>query len=142
MNKLILSSSVLLLLSACSKITPVKEIAVSKTVEFSVYQAVDYSAPVYNGVEAEVRLTLGKQTSNGSEVILWDTVIPYQSLRAYPAIQTPLRINKQFDILQNSEQLRFGKVIRYRDALNQVSFVAIGEDIPPSVNVKVIQVDL
>lgn len=142
MNKLILSSSLLLLLSACNKITPVKEIAVSKTVEFSVYQAGDYSAAAYNGTEAEVHLIVGKQTENGTEVILWDTVMAYKSLRAYPATQNPLRINKQFDVLQNSEQLRFGKVIRYRHVLNQISLVAVGEDIPASVNVKVIQVDL
>lgn len=142
MNKLILSSSLLLLLSACNKISPVKEIPVSKTVEFSVYQGGDYSASVYNGVEAEVRLTISKQLVNNSQVILWDTLMPYQNLRAYPLTQTPLLISKQFDILQNSEQLRFGKVIRYKDALNQVNLVATGEDIPASVNVKSVQVDL
>jgi hypothetical protein len=142
MHKLILSSSLLLLVTACSKLSPVKELPVSKTVEFSVYQAADYSGSVYNGVQAEVRLTISKQTANNSHVILWDTLMPYQNLRAYPSTQAPLLISKQFSVLQNSEQLRFGKVIRYKDALNQISLVATGEDIPASVNTKSVQVDL
>jgi hypothetical protein len=142
MNKLILSSALILLIASCKKISPVKENPVVKTVEFTVYQAADYSGPVYNGVQAEVRLTISKQFANNSHVILWDTLMPYQNLQAYPSTQTPLRITKQFSILQNTEQLRFGKVIRYKDALNQVSLVATGEDIPSAVHTKSVQVDL
>ncbi|QNA43386.1 hypothetical protein [Lacibacter sediminis] len=142
MKKLILSSTILLLLIACKKPTPAKAVSVLQTVEFKVFQAADYSAPVYNGVEAEVRLAVSKQLSNNSQMVLWDTLIPYQLLRAYPLMQTPLFISKKFEIVRDSEKLRFGKVIRYRDALNRISLNATGEDIPASVTNKLIQVDL
>ena len=146
MQKLTLSSSLLLLLFAsCTKPdVSENETPVSKTIEFRLAQATDYSASVYDGVQAELRLSVSKQTDGIlAPVILWDTIIPYQSLRVYPGSQTPLIINKQFNgIIESKETIRYSKVIRYRDALNQISMTAFGEDIPASVNSKSVPVDL
>jgi hypothetical protein len=146
MQKLTLSSSLLLLLFAsCSKpVVSEKEIPVSKTIEFRLAQATDYSAPMYDGVQAEVRLSISKQVAGANTpVILWDTIIPYQSLRVYPASATPLMINKQFNgIVESKESIRFNKVVRYKDGLNQTSMNASGEDIPSSVSNKLVMVDL
>lgn len=145
MQKVILSSLVLLLFAACTK-SGVREFEppVSKTIEFRLSQASDYSGSVYDGVQAEVRLSVSKQTDGIlAPVILWDTIIPYQSLRVYPTSQTPLLINKQFNgIVESKETVRFNKIVRYRDALNQISMTAFGEDIPASVSSKSVLVDL
>lgn len=146
MKKLTLSSSLLLLLFAsCSKPdVSEKEIPVSKTVEFRLAQAADYSGSVYDDIQAEVRLSVSKQVAGtSSSVILWDTIIPYQSLRVYPASATPLLINRQFNgIFESKESIRFSKVVRYKDGLNQISMNASGEDIPASVSNKLVVVDL
>lgn len=146
MEKLTLSYCLLLLFStACNKpVIRENELPVSKSIEFRLAQATDYSASVYDGVQAEVRLSVSKQTDGiSAPVVLWDTMIPYQSLRVYPTSQTPLIINKQFNgIIESKETVRFNKVIRYRDVLNQISMSASGEDIPASVTIKSVQVDL
>ncbi|MEJ8820284.1 hypothetical protein [Lacibacter sp. H407] len=146
MQKVILSSFLLLLLfAACTK-SGVREFEppVSKTIEFRLSQASDYSGSVYDGVQAEVTLSVSIQSDVlPALLILWDTIIPYQSLRVYPGSQTPLIINKQFNgIIESKETVRYSKVIRYRDALNQISMTAFGEDIPASVNSKSVPVDL
>lgn len=146
MQKLTLSSSLLLLLFAsCSKPdVSEKEIPVSKTVEFRLAQAADYSGSVYDGIQAEVRLSVSKHVAGtSSSVILWDTIIPYQSLRVYPTSATPLLISRQFNgIFESKESIRFSKVVRYKDGLNQISMNALGEDIPASVSNKLVVVDL
>lgn len=145
MQKVILSSLTLLLFAACTKSGVTEfEPPVSKTIEFRLAQATDYSGSVYDGVQAEVSLSVSIQSDLlRAPLILWDTIIPYQSLRVYPGSQTPLIINKQFDgITESKETIRYSKVIRYRDALNQISMSAFGEDIPVSVSSKSVPVDL
>ena len=145
MQKVILSSLVLLLFAACTKSRVIEfEAPVSKTIEFRLAQATDYSGSVYDGVQAEVSLSVSMQSDLlPTPLVLWDTIIPYQSLRVYPGSQTPLIINKQFNgIIESKETIRYSKVIRYRDALNQISMTAFGEDIPASVNSKSVPVDL
>ena len=145
MQKVILSSLVLLLFAACTKSGVIEfEPPVSKTIEFRLAQATDYSGSVYDGVQAEVSLSVSIQSDLlPAPLILWDTIIPYQSLRVYPGSQTPLIINKQFNgIIESKETVRYSKVIRYKDALNQINMNATGEDIPSSVTNKLVLVDL
>ncbi len=147
MKQLTLSVLMLLaLVTSCKKKPEFKgtESPVSKAIEFRVAQAADYSAPVYDGVQAEVRLTVAKESlQNGTTVVLWDTTFSMRSLRQYPAFNTPLNVLKQFNgILESREALRVSRIIRYSTGSNQPSMNAKSEVIPSLTPLKRFDVSL
>ncbi len=134
------------LLVCCTK-DPVEQIpekAVSKAVEFRIAQSKDYSPAVYDGVQAELKLTLSKQNlQTGINTIVWDTIISKRAIRLYPGMVNQLVITKIIDgIYESKESLRVSQVISYSDANNQVYQQGWGEDIPTSIAVKKVDVNL
>lgn len=108
------------------------ETPVNKAVEFRIAQAGDYTAPVYDGVLAELKLTIAKENlQTGTNTVLWDTTFSMRSLRQYPAATSPLKLTKQFNgIMESKESLRMSRIIRYMNGANNVWMNAKGESIP------------
>lgn len=136
----------LALAAACKKKPEYKgtESPVSKAIEFRVAQAADYSAPAYDGVQAEVRLSVAKENQqNGTTAVLWDTTFSMRSLRLYPAFNAPLTVLKQFNgILESRESLRVSRIIRYSNSNNQNSMNAKSESVPSLTPLKRFEVTL
>lgn len=111
---------------------PGTERPVSKALEFRIAQAGDYTAPVYDGVQAELKITVSKENHHaGTNTVLWDTTFGMRSLRQYPAITSPLRLTKQFNgIIESKESLRMSRIIRYMNGANNFWTNAKGESIP------------
>lgn len=147
MKQFILSAVMILTLAAACKKKPEykgSESPVSKAIEFRVAQAADYSASVYDGVQAEVRLSVTKENQqNGSATVLWDTTFGMRSLRQYPAFSSPLTLLKQFTgIMESTESLRVSRIIRYNSGNNQFSMNAKSESVPSLTPLKRFEVSL
>ena len=145
MKKFILPAMAFLLV-CCTK-DPVEQIpekAVSKAVEFRIAQSKDYSPAVYDGVQAELKLTLSKQDrKTGVNTVVWDTIFSKRMIRLYPAMVNQLIITKVIDgVFESKESLRVSQVISYSDLNNQVYQQGWSEDIPPSIPVKKVDVSL
>ena len=123
-RKIIYFISFITLLCSCEK-DPVQsaEIPVTKTVAFAIAQGSDYTLPTYNGLQAEVKLSLVKESIvNVNVTAVWDTTISLRSIRDYAVSTNPLIITKQVNgVLQSKEAVRVSRVIRYVSALNQIS---------------------
>ena len=102
---------------------------VTKTVAVSFAQDKDYSAPIFDGVEAELRMSIARvNKQTGAAILIWDTLVPYRSLRQYPSMQQPWRMMKQLPVQDDHrESITASYSIRYRDALNQQSMRAAND---------------
>jgi hypothetical protein len=133
------------LLFSCKKET-VKpaEIPVAKTVQFRISQANDYSGPVHDGLKAEVKLSIAKEsTLDGRILSSWDTTFSLRSIREFAPPANPLSITRQIGgILQSKEAIRVSRVIRYVNAANQTWQNALGETIPTATASKQVLVNL
>lgn len=120
------------------------EIPVTKTVQFQIGKVNDYTAPVFDGLKVELKLSVAKEsTIDGKVLAAWDTTFSLRSIQDYPVITSPVTITKRFnDIWQSNQVLRVSRVLKYVTAANQVSQNAFGETIPVSVNQKQVAVNL
>jgi len=120
------------------------EIPVTKTVQFQVGKAFDYTEPVFNGLKVELKLSVAKEsTVDGKVLAAWDTTFSLRNIQDYPAITSPVTITKKFnDIWQSNQVLRVSRVIKYVTAANQVSQSAFGETVPVSDKEKQVAVNL
>ncbi|HEX4957923.1 MAG TPA: hypothetical protein VFV46_07075 [Lacibacter sp.] len=135
---------VLLFVSCYKKPPQPTEVPVTKSVQFQIAQGRDYSAPVYDGLKAELKLSVAKEsTVDGKVLALWDTTFSLRSIREFAVTAAPFTLSKQFnDIWQSSQVLRVSRVIKYVDAANQVTQNGFGETIPAAVDVKQFPVNL
>lgn len=132
MKPALLFSALLSLMVSCSRdnsLPAPAPPAVTKTVVVSFAQDKDYSAPIFDGVEAELRLSIARvNKQSGATVVLWDTLLPYRPLRQYPAMHQPWRMTKQVSVQEDHrESITASYSIRYRDALNQQSMRATND---------------
>jgi len=134
----------LLVISCYKKPEEVNELPVRKNVQFRVAQANDYSLPIYDGLRAEVKLSVAKESAvNGTILAVWDTTMVIRDIRSYPTNNIPLIITKHItDVWQSREVLRVSSVIRYVNANNQIVQNAVGEAIPAQVTLKEVAVNL
>jgi len=101
----------------------------TKNVTFNVHQARDYSGDQYNGVNASLKLSVfTTKISNGETKVLWDSIVPYQSLRNFPRLQNPGVITRRFTGIDDSkESLAASYSISFKDALGNINQVARNE---------------
>lgn len=101
----------------------------TKNVTFNVHQARDYSGDQYNGVNASLKLSVfTTKISNGETRVLWDSIVPYQSLRNFPRLQNPGVITRRFTGIDDSkESLAASYSISFKDALGNINQVARNE---------------
>jgi hypothetical protein len=120
------------------------EIPVTKTIQFKIGKVNDYTAPGFNGLKVELKLSVAKESLvDGRVLAAWDTTFSLRSIHDFPVIASPLTITKQFNpVWQSNQTLRVSRVIKYVTATNQVSQSAFGETIPVSVNEKQVTVNL
>ncbi len=134
------------LLVCCTKdpVEQVPEKAVSKAVEFRITQSKDYSAAIYDGMQAELKLAVSKQNrQTGVNTIVWDTIFSKRMIRLYPALINQLVITKIFDgVYENKESIRVSQVVSYTDRNNQVYQQGWGEEIAPSSSIKRVDISL
>lgn len=146
MKTIILSSlAVILFFASCyKKPEQPKENPVTKAVQFQIAQARDYSAPIYDGLKAELKLSVAKQsTLDGKVLAQWDTAFSLRGIREFATGTNPFTFAKLFnDIWQSNQVLRVSRVIKYVDAANQISQNAFGETIPAGVQVKEFVINL
>lgn len=95
----------------------------TKNVSFNVHQARDYSGEQYNGVNASLRLSVyATRLADGQTRVLWDSLVPFQSLRAYPRLQNPGVVTRQFTGIDDSKESVAGSyAITFKDALGNIS---------------------
>ncbi len=137
--------TIIALFCSCEKDTiQPAEIPATKAVTFTIAQGSDYSLPIYIGLQAEVKLSIVKESIvNVNVTAVWDTTFSLRSIRDYAVSTNPLIITKQVSgVLQSKEAVRVSRVIRYVTPQNQISQDALGESITPSVTVKQVLVSL
>lgn len=101
-NKIVYKKTTLFLalvamLFSCKK-EPVQpaEVPVTKTVQFRIAQASDYSGPVHDGLKAEVRLSSAKESIlDGRILSSWDTTFSLRSIRDFAPATNPFSVTKQ-----------------------------------------------
>lgn len=124
----------LLAVASCSKDneTTVPETPTSKSVRFRIFQAQDYSAPRFDGVQAELRISLARENKRtGATTVAWDTTFTMRSLRNFPATTTPLELTRTVsNIFESREVLRVSRSIRYLNPDNSTSMNGRGETVP------------
>jgi phospholipid N-methyltransferase len=124
MKKMLLFFTVAASFAACKKnddlVAPNVPVT-NKTIHFVLSQAKDYSGPQYNGVQAEVRLSISRiSLVGGTNRTVWDSVISFQSLREFPLAQSPVVISKEVrQVNDGRESVQASYFIRYRTANNE-----------------------
>lgn len=100
-----------------------------RSIEFNVFKNGDYSPSSFDGINAEVNLSISKENvRTGMTTPLWDTTISSRSIREFPLSASPLSILKQFgNIMESFESIRVSNVVRYRNGANQTWMNAKGE---------------
>jgi hypothetical protein len=95
----------------------------TKSVNFVIQQGRDYSAPQFNGVDAELKLAISRvRKSDGNTILVWDSTVAFKSLRSYPEAQLPATVLKSVSgIDDNKETVSASYMVRYRDAQQQIS---------------------
>jgi hypothetical protein len=131
-NKFLVAAMAILSAVSCSKdpdTLPVTVPSVTKTVNFSIHQAEDYSGAQYNGVQAELKIAVSKfKKADGQTIVLWDSAVAFQSLRDYPATHLPVSVVKSFSgINDQTETVQASYSIRYKTAQNELSAVGKNE---------------
>ncbi len=118
------------LMTSCEKdnvVAPIVEQPISKTVEFTIVPAADYSHPSYANSTAEMKLQVYKQFSNPYSVqVIWDTTIARQPLGSFIPNTT---VVKTFNGIKESEyKIGVGYSISYLNTqFNSQSWSAMGE---------------
>ncbi len=103
---------------ACSKEParpPYQEPPHTKKVVFHLYQAADYSSPVYDSTYAEVKLSIYKEAlTDTSKILAWDTVLLRQRLRLFPLPAQPLVIVKSIpNVYEQVQRIRIYTTTKY-----------------------------
>ena len=142
---MILSMAGIIALASCDK-DPVQpaEVPVSQTVQFQVALGTDYSAAEFDGLKAELKLSVAKEnTKSGQVTTLWDSTFALRDIRTYPQPAQALILSRSADrIFPSREVLRVSHVIKYVDASNRIVQEALGESVPGTVALKVVPVSL
>lgn len=132
-------------LASCDK-DPVQpaEVPVSKTVQFVIAQGADYSSPVFDGVKAELKLSVARGTlADGKTTVVWDTTFSLRDIRTYPTPTQALVLSRGVDkVYESKEVVYISRVIRYVDAANQTAQDAKFESIPTFDRLKIVPVNL
>lgn len=111
---------------SCTKDTvtaPTPSPAVSKTVNFTIHQAKDYTGLQYDGVQAELKIAVSKfKKADGQTIVLWDSAIAFQPIRNYPLTHVPAAVVKSFTgINDQTETVQASYSIRYKNAQNEIN---------------------
>jgi len=131
-NKFLVAAMAALTAASCSKdadTLPVAVPTVTKTVNFTIHQAKDYTPVQYDGVQAELKIAVAKfKKADGQIIVLWDSAVAFQSLRNYPATHLPVAVVKSFSgIHDQTETVQASYSIRYKTAQNELSAVGKNE---------------
>ena len=98
------------------------EVPVSKTIRFSIFAAIDYTAPSYKHSKAQVLLSIWKY-KGGEPELVWSQVIDQGQLRNYPneesALFREVHIN---NVREKSEELVAGYKIIYNSKGSELSY--------------------
>ena len=144
-NITIIACIATVLLTSCTEKEPVVAVpVVSKTVQFQVGRARDYSLPVYQDWKASVVLTISRERfSDGKSTIVWDTTFAFSPLQDFPAMTSPFVIQKTVeDVDESKEAVRVSRVISFVNSEQQRSQSAAGETIPSGTGFKLFSVAL
>lgn len=140
---LILSAFTLLLLSCKKDQQPAPaEIPVQKTVEYHVFAAKDYSAPVYQNVKADVRLQV--QIINyktGEQTLVWDSVFSTHKVTDFPMYDNKTVIRKTYPVLDSHQKLNGSYSVRYDDN-GYIKQEAFSDEAVPGKTFILIEADL
>jgi hypothetical protein len=116
MRNTVIPIALICLFAACKKdeviIEPEKPI--TKTMEYHVFAAKDYSNSSFDNVKAEVRLSVGKVNSRtGETTLIWDSTFIPRNMGSFPLKAQKLIVEKQFSGYSSKEKLNISYSIRY-----------------------------
>ena len=103
---------------ACQKenASPPVETPEQKTVAYHIFAAKDYSAPVYQNVNADLRLQVHViDYKTGAMRLVWDSTFSTRKLIAFPSFDNKLVITKSFPVMNSHEKLNGAYSVRYND---------------------------
>jgi len=106
----------LVLMAACKKSSDatLTEAPVAKKIEFHVHAGHLYTEPVYNGVTAEVKLSIYKiNYRTGQSQLLWEQMYDKRPLASYPHLPQKFLVEKEFEVVESKEKLQAQYTIRY-----------------------------
>jgi hypothetical protein len=148
MKHIFFAAASLVLLAACDKpndFLAAPAVPQTKTINLSFGQSKDYSAAIFDGVEAELRIAVTKfeTVDGGGSTVVWDTLVPFQSLRLYPEATAPWQKALQVNVSNDfREHVSASYAIRYRDAQNRVSTTAANDFALPGKSTLLLDVKL
>jgi hypothetical protein len=131
-NKFLFAALAALSIVSCTKdadTLPVAVPTVTKTVNFTIHQAKDYTHVQYDGVQAELKIAITKfKKADGQTIVLWDSAVAFKPLRNFPVTHLPVSVVKSFSgINDQTETVQASYSIRYKTAQNELSAVGKNE---------------
>jgi hypothetical protein len=120
MFNLKISLTFLILFSAfaCKKnqTSPPSEAPVLKEVEYRVFAARDYSAPIYQDVSTDLRLQVRIINYRTGEMrLVWDSVFSNRKINDFPQSADAIVIKKMFPVMDSYEKLNGSYSVRYNN---------------------------
>jgi len=120
-------------LAACKKnrseIVPEKP--VTKKIEYHIFTAKDYSAPIYANIKVEVRLQIHRiNFKTGETQILWDSLFSAKFITEFPQYANKIIIEKRFAVYESKEKLNGSFGVKYNDS-GYISQYGEGDDVVP-----------
>ena len=120
-------------LMACHKecLELIQENPVTKKLEYHIFAAKDYSAPVYAHIKVDVRLQIRKMNyKTGDMELLWDSSFATKNITDYPQYMNKTIIQKFYPVYESKEKLNASYVIKYDDN-GYISQQALADDVVP-----------
>lgn len=143
MNKFVPIIIAVLLIACKKKPTEiVPENSITKKVEYKVFAAKDYSAPLYANIKADLRLQIRKiNFRTGETQLLWDSSFATKYLTEFPQAINKIIIEKYFPVFESKEKLNGSFVIKYDDS-GYISQFGHGDDVVPGEMSTLLEVHL
>jgi hypothetical protein len=116
----------------CNKKSAVpSEVPVSKKIEYHIFAAKDYSAPIYANVKTGVTLQIRRiDYKTGDMELLWDTSFVTRNIVDFPQYVNKIVIQKFYPVFESKEKLNGSVSVRYNDS-GYISQEAWSDDVVP-----------
>lgn len=131
-------------LIACNKKPPVStpENPVVKKIEYHIFAAKDYTAPIYANVKADVRLQIRRiNYKTGDMELLWDSSFTSKNITDFPQYANKIIVQKFYPVVESKEKLNGSVSVKY-DQDGYISQEGWAEDVVTGEMSKLLEADL
>jgi len=131
-------------LIACSKKPPVPtaENPVVKKIEYHIFAAKDYTAPIYANVKADVRLQIRRMNFKTGDVeLLWDSSFASKNITDFPQYVNKIIVEKFYPVFESKEKLNGSVSVKYNQD-GYISQEGWADDVIPGEMSTLLEADL